>query len=151
MVFKEIVQEQFKLAGWFENRLEQTVFENNFETFYAFPNHVVSFLLSYGNLLISDCKPYESEIKSTLQTHYTYLGKIERIDLPFTDSAYCLGYFYPDHYFVYTDKSGAIYLAGDSYFKINDEFEKGIENLLEDDWSNTLEWNPVLKVWVDEY
>lgn len=151
MVFKDIVQKQFKLAGWFENRMEQKVFENNFESFYDFPSHVVTFLLAYGNLLVEDCKPFESEVTNTLQTHYTYLGKIKRTDLPFTSEAYCIGYYYPDHYSVYTDKNEALYLFGDSYFKINGEFIKGIENLLEDDWSNTLEWNPELKIWVDEY
>ena len=88
MVFKDNVQKQFKLAGWFENRMEQKVFENNFESFYDFPSHVVTFLLAYGNLLVEDCKPFESEVTNTLQTHYTYLGKIKRTDLPFTSEAY---------------------------------------------------------------
>lgn len=150
MEFKESVQEQFRKAGWFPGRNVRNELAKS-EGFYTLPEHAKEFLSSYGNLLVEDCKSYESEVTNTLETDSKFVKGIIWKDAPFADELYFVGYFYPDHYMIYSDASGAIYMTGDYYFKINDNFINGIENLIEDDWSNFLEWNPETKQWVDEY
>lgn len=151
MEFKNNVQEQFKKAGWFKGRDAKNIFENKIKDFNSLPSHVKEFLINYGNLLIEDSKPYESEVINTLNTDIRYIENIIERSLPFSDELYRIGYYYPDHYFVFTDKEKNIYLVGDYFYKMNSNFEKGIENLIEDDWNNSLEWNPETKEWVDEY
>jgi hypothetical protein len=150
MEFKENVQEQFRKAGWFPERNIRSEFEG-IKDFHSMPPHAQHFLISYGNLLIEECRPYESEVTNTLETDPKYVKGIVWRGLPFADELYYVGYFYPDHYVIYSDASGVVYMLGDYYFKINDDFVKGIENLMEDDWSNSLEWNPDTNEWVDEY
>lgn len=151
MIFKEKVQDQFRKAGWFEGRDVQGEFENKIKNFASLPAHLREFLKSYGNLLTEDCKPYESEVVNTLNTDVAYIENSILKNRPFSDVIYKVGYWYPDHYFVYTDNIGTIYLVGDCYFKLNDSFEKGIENIIEDDWDSSLEWNPETRQWVKEY
>ncbi len=151
MEFRKNVQQQLKKAGWFPGRNVSSEFEK-IESFGLLPQHAKDFLANYGILLIEDCKPYESEVTNTLNTDPKYVkGILWKNPMAFAENLYYIGYFYPDHYVIYTDASGAIYMIGDSYFKINDDFISGIENLLEDDWSNSLEWNPDTNEWVDEY
>jgi len=151
MQFRKEVQEQFKKAGWYEGRNVKNAFENKISNFHALPTHVKEFITSYGNLLIEDCKPYESDVINTLNTDVQYIQNNTEKDLPFSKELFRIGYFYPDHYMVYTDKDQKIYLVGDYYYKMNDDFQKGIENLIEDDWTNSMEWNPDTRQWVDEY
>lgn len=134
LVFKQNVQEQFRKAGWFEGRDVKSIFESKIKFFNSLPSHVKDFLISYGNLLIEDSKPYESEVINALNTDIRYIESTIEKDLPFSEELFRIGYFYPDHYMVYTDKDRKIYLVGDFYYKINDDFEKGIESLIEDDW-----------------
>ncbi|MCE3075329.1 hypothetical protein [Chryseobacterium gwangjuense] len=146
MKFKSIVQTQFEKAGWFENRniaLNQKI--NNVN---SLPLHLKEFLQSYGDLIIEDCKSYKSEVTNTLNTNIDFLKNIENSDLPFPGTYYKIGYFYPDHYMVYTDLKGAIYLIGDGFYKMNDNFLNGIENLIEDNWDTCLEWDSGARKWV---
>ena len=150
MVFKDNVQEQFRKAGWFPERNVSIEFAK-IEAFGTLPAHSKEFLTRYGSLLVEECKLYESEVTNTLETDPKYVKNIVWKGLPFAEELYYVGYFYPDHYVIYSDAAGAVYMLGDYYFKINDDFISGIENLLEDDWSNSLEWNPDTNEWVEEY
>jgi hypothetical protein len=151
MNFKTNIQAQFEKAGWFENRNIESSLLQKITNFNNLPEKLKEFLKSYGDLLVEDCKSYESDVINTLSTKLTLLKDIESKDLPFGGTYYKLGYFYPDHYMIYTDLKGVIYLVGDSFFKMNDIFDKGIENLIEDNWDSCLEWNPEKKEWVKEY
>lgn len=151
MEFKEIVQKQFERAGWSQGRNVRKNFEDKIQNFNSTPIHVKEFLSSYGNLVIEDCNPDNSEVINTLDTDIRYVERMIEDEMPFSDQLYRIGYYYPDHYMVYTDKEGAVYLIGDSYLKISNDFKIGIENLMEDDWANTLEWNFETNEWVNEY
>lgn len=151
MKFKSNIQAQFEKGGWFENRNIETLLSQKLNNFDNLPSHLKEFLKSYGDLIIEDCKPYQSEVINTLSTKIDILKNNKTNDLPFPGTYYKLGYFYPDHYMVYTDLIGAVYLVGDSFYKINSIFVNGIENLIEDNWEACLEWNPETKKWVKEY
>lgn len=151
MKFKSSVQEQFKKAGWFEGRNIENSLDQKIKNFNNLPSHLKDFFKSYRDLSIEDCKPYDSEVINTLNTKLEFIKNNETSELPFNGIFYKVGYFYPDHYLVYTDFSGAIYLIGDGYFKMNNSFIEGIENIIEDNWSHSLEWNPEARQWVDEY
>ncbi|QBJ87459.1 hypothetical protein DDI74_14830 [Chryseobacterium gleum] len=151
MKFKSNVQTQFEKAGWFENRNIETALNQKINNFGELPNHIKEFLIFYGDLVIEDCKPYKSDAVNTLNTKIDFLKNNISANLPFPGIYYKVGYFYPDHYMIYTDLKGSVYLVGDSYFKMNTIFIKGIENLIEDNWDQCLEWNPDTKEWVKEY
>ncbi|SIQ27148.1 MULTISPECIES: SUKH-3 domain-containing protein [Chryseobacterium] len=151
MEFKKEVQKQFKKAGWFEGRNIENKLNQKIKNFYNLPSHLKDFFKSYGDLVIEDNKPYKSDVINTLNTKSEFVKDNETNELPFNGTFYKVGYFYPDHYLVYTDVNGAIYLIGDGYYKMNDGFIAGIENIIEDNWGNSLEWNPETKQWVEEY
>lgn len=151
MKFKANIQTQFEKAGWADNRNIETNLNKKIDNFNSLPNHLKEFLISYGDLIIEDCKPYKSDVINTLNTKLDLLKNIINTDLPFPGTYYKVGYFYPDHYMVYTDLKGSIYLVGDGYFKINTVFSNGIENLIEDNWDNYLEWNPETEKWAKDH
>lgn len=151
MKFKSNIQSQFQLAGWVESRNIEINLKKKIDNFNSIPSHLKEFLISYGDLIIEDCKPYKSDVINTLNTKIDLLKNIINTDLPFPGTYYKVGYFYPDHYMIYTDIKGNVYLVGDSYFKINTIFINGIENLIEDNWDNCLEWNPNNEKWEKEY
>jgi hypothetical protein len=146
MKFKSNVQTQFEKAGWFETR--NVEINNKIKNVSNLPQHLKEFLQSYGDLIIEDCKPYKSEVINTLNTRIDLLKNIENNDLPFSGSYYKIGYFYPDHYMVYTDLNGSVYLVGDGFYKMNGNFLHGIENLIEDNWDTCLEWDLEAKEWI---
>ncbi|GGB80283.1 hypothetical protein GCM10007424_20490 [Flavobacterium suaedae] len=151
MQFKTEVQKQFEKAGWFESRNTENKLIQKISNYIDLPNHLKDFLKSYCDLIIEDCKPSKSEVINTLDTTIKFIKNNSEKNLPFSDVLYKVGYYYPDHYFVYTDSNGAVFLAGDRYFKISDTFTEGIEKIIEDNWTNYFEWNPETNQWVDEY
>jgi hypothetical protein len=65
MKFKSNVQEQFKKAGWFEERNIENNLSQKIKNFNNLPSHLKEFFRSYAELIVEDCKPYESEVTNT--------------------------------------------------------------------------------------
>ena len=117
MEFKKNIQEQFKKAGWYQGRNVKRLFESKIKNFEQLPIHVKEFHINYGNLLIEDCKPYKSDVINTLNTDIQYVENIIEDRFPFSKRLFRIGYYYPDHYMVFTDNEKNIYLVGDFYYK----------------------------------
>ena len=49
------------------------------------------------------------------------------------------------------DLEGRIYLAGDFPCLVSNNFKTGIEKVILEDYTNTKQWNPEIKKWVNEY
>jgi hypothetical protein len=153
MKFGEKIQKQFKKAGWFEERNIAATYENaNILRYTDFPQFLKDFLKEYGNLEIEDCKNYQSNVTNVLKLGVAYAGydKDEYYEQDFAvygKILYPFGYFYPDGYMIACDETGNIYMLGDYTFLRSNNFKKGIEKLLFDDWSGSLEYDEENNVW----
>lgn len=143
MNFTEKVQEQFIKAGWSKSSNQLNKYTDVYR-FEEFPKFLKDFLNEYGNLTVSDCKNYESEVINKLiitpdyaffefendkdEDYDSYKNKIGKQIFPFA-------FFYPDSYRIVSDSDGKIYMLGDYIFLIADNLKEGIEILLNDDWS----------------
>lgn len=153
MKFQEKVQKQFKKAGWHDGRDVSSRYENaNILRYSDFPPFLKDFLKEYGDLQVEDCKPFQSNVTNILKLGIPYAGYDEDqyYDEDFTlhgKFLYPFGYFYPDCYMVACDDEGKIYMLGDYTFLRSETFNEGIERLLIDDWSGTLEFHEEKKSW----
>lgn len=153
MKFEEKIQKQFKKAGWFEGRDLESAYENaNILRFTNFPQFLKDFLKEYGNLEIEDCKNYQSNVTNVLKLGVAYAGydKDEYYKQDFAihgKTLYPFGYFYPDSYMIACDEAGSVYMLGDYTFLRSSTFKEGIEKLLADDWSGSLEYDEENNVW----
>jgi len=144
MNFKEEIQNQFLKAGWFSGRNIETQLTGINE----FPQEIKEFLYEYGDLKIKDTKSNESNVTNILD-----LDKVNfRSNSIYQSSVinkklYTVGYLKPDHYMVYMDDESKVYLVGDYYFLMGNTLKEGIENILDDNWDESLEWDPNNKTW----
>lgn len=140
--FTDRVQEQFKKAGWEENRNVKNQYENaNILKFKDFPKFLKDFLYEYGNLTVLDAKSYESEVTNKLKMGIEYAGYEEEQDYQddismFGKMLFPFAFWDPDCYMIACDSDGNVYMLGDYTFKIADSFKRGLEILITDDWSN---------------
>ncbi len=140
--FTEKVQEQFKKAGWKENRNVKEKYENaGILKFQDFPKFLKDFLYEYGDLTVLDAKSYKSEVVNKLKIGVEYAGYEEEEDYEeditiFGKMLFPFAFFDPDCYMIACDSEGKIYMLGDYTFKIADNFKRGLEILITDDWSN---------------
>lgn len=151
MQFKEEVQKKFEKAGWYNGRNISSMV-NKLKGINECPELVINFLNEYGNLEIVTETKYA---KSTLNFKMPFNGWFENMvqkDLYFINrNAFPLGYYEADHAILYTDNDGKIYMGGDFPTLMSNDFKTGIEKVIMEDYSNTLEWNPETKQWVEEY
>ena len=151
MQFKEEIQKRFENAGWYLGR-DVSNLVNKLKDINDCPEFIINFLKEYGNLeVITNTK----HVKSTLNFKIPFNGWVKNMvvkDLYFINSnAFPLGYYEMDHAVLYTDSEGKIYMGGDFPTLISNDFKTGIEKVIMEDYSDTLEWNPETKQWVDEY
>lgn len=148
MKFKNKVQEQFKKAGWYSDRNVSSKYLN-VNTISDFPETAREFHFEYGDLVIEDCKPYDSEVIDKLHIEEVSAEEIiNEAQYEFNKKLFPLGYLHPDHYSVYIDSDEKVYLIGDYYFIIGNSLKEGIENIIEDNWTNSLEWDSIEKKWL---
>lgn len=153
MKFTEKVQKQFKKAGWHQGRNTISRYENaDILRYTDFPLFLKNFLKEYGDLKVEDCKPYESNVTNILKLGVPYAGydkdEYYEEDLMLHGKLlYPFGFFHPDCYMIACDDKGKIYMLGDYTFLRSETFKEGIEKLLIDDWSGTLEFYEEEKKW----
>ncbi|NBL66089.1 hypothetical protein GV828_12860 [Flavobacterium sp. NST-5] len=139
--FIEKVQNQFRKAGWNENRNIKEKYENsNILKFKEFPQFLKEFLYEYGDLTVSDAKSYQSEVVNKLKIGVEYAGYEDLED--YDDDISIIGkmlfpfaFYDPDCYMIACDEDGKVYMLGDYTFRISDNFIEGIEILVTDDIS----------------
>ena len=152
-MFRKEVQEQFKKAGWSSGRNVQTTF-NKIKGFEKFPQFLKDFLYEYGGLKLKTLTKYADGCLdfNALAKGYFLVNKY------LTEPAYYGGKFtFPIAYYdldnatLECDAEGKIYMSGDFPVLVSDDFKTGIEKVIMEDYSDTLQWNPEIKQWVDEY
>lgn len=156
MEFKTEVQQYFKNAGWYEGRNVKDKFDS-VSRFNEFPDFLKQFLYEYGDLIVETHKYNDSDVTATLNLQALTTGllttegmeekKYFGVDLLTFPFAY-----YPlDNTVMECDINGKIYMDGDFPSLISNDFKTGIENVIMEDYSDTLEWDPEKKEWVEEY
>ena len=62
-----------------------------------------------------------------------------------------IAYYHLDVTIMECDAEGKIYMSGDFPALISTDFKEGIEKVIMEDYSDTLQWNPKKKIWIEEY
>ena len=156
MRFRKEVQELFKKAGWYKGRREQAVFDA-IPRFNEFPEFLKEFLYEYGNLEVETHKHSEDDVTACLNLKALVSGlyKVENyLDNPRyygNIQTFPIGDYHLDVTTLECDAEGKIYMSGDFPCLVSNDFIVGIEKVIMEDYSNTLEWNPKKKIWVEEY
>jgi SUKH-3 immunity protein len=155
-MFRKEVQEQFIKAGWFEGRNIKPIF-NKIKDFEKFPIFLRLFLYEYGDLKVETHKYNEDDVTAILNFKALKEGYFE-IEEYLSHPAYYGGqltfpiaYYDLDNAVLECDAEGKIYMAGDVPCLVAHDFKTGIEKVIMEDYNNTLQWNPDINQWVDEY
>ena len=153
MKFRKEVQMQFQKAGWHEGRNVKAKFDS-IPRFNEYPEFLKAFLYEYGDLEIE-----------TLTENAKGILDLKAIPSGFLDSSvlenganfevelltYPIAYYALDNTVLICDEKGYVYMDGDFPCLVSKDFKTGIEKVIMEDYSDTLEWNPETKEWVDEY
>ena len=152
-MFRKEVQEKFQKAGWFEGRDVKSVFDkiNGFD---KFPEFLKEFFYEYGDLDVKTLTKYSDgnmDFKAITKGIYKldgYLSKMRHYGNVFT---FPIAYYPLENASLECDAEGRVYMVGDYECLVSNDFKTGIEKVIMEDYSDTLEWNPETKQWVDEY
>lgn len=156
MNFTNKVQQQFTKAGWTEERNVLKIYDKDFIN--KVPKFLKEFLKEYGNLEVEDIKSYKSDVVNILQIDSRHILLIsedkDELDYLFPiigKEVYLFAYFDPDGYYIGCDQEGRVYMIGDYVFLRSESFKEGLENIITDDWSNSLELNIDTGEWISKY
>lgn len=152
MEFKLEVQKKFENAGWYSGRNISNLV-NKIKGIDNCPDFIVDFLKEYGDLDVVTETKY---VKSTLNFKTLFNGwfenfMLEEIYFVNDSKVFSLAYYEMDHAVLYVDLFGKVYLGGDNPILVSNDFKTGIEKVIMEDYTDTLEWNPETKQWVEEY
>jgi SUKH-3 immunity protein len=155
-MFKKEVQNLFKKAGWFEGRnIKPTL--DKIKGFEKFPPFLQSFLYEYGDLKVETHKFDKNDVTAILNFRALKDGYFKIEEYLKSPAYYGKQFTFPIAYYdldnatLECDAEGRIYMSGDVPCLISDDFEKGIEKIIMEDYNDTLQWNPEINQWVDEY
>jgi hypothetical protein len=154
MKFRKEVQEQFKKAGWYEGRNLQKKFDK-IKNFKELPSFLKEFLYEYGDLLVQTYDPEKKfnatfNLKAVPRKKLKIRSYLAGPNLPGNILTFPVGEYQQSHY-PYTiecDKMGAIYLIGEFPAKFETNFKEGIEKIMMEDHSDSLDWDEQNKVWI---
>ncbi|MEP0263113.1 SUKH-3 domain-containing protein [Dokdonia sp.] len=156
MKFRQEVQELFEKAGWHEDRNVKSVFDS-IPRFNEFPEFLKEFLYEYGNLEVETYKYSEEDVTAHLNLKAINTG-IYKINNYLDNPRYygnMITFPIADYHLDVTtlecDLEGNIYMSGDYPCLVSNDFKEGIEKVIMEDYSNTFEWHPEKKIWVQEY
>ena len=156
MEFTNKVQKQFKEAGWKSGRNVISEYDPNFTN--AIPDFLKEFLREYGNLEIEESKTQETKVINKLFISPKRIGVsssevdgFKYVTEIILKELYEFAYFYPDNYYIACDEDGKVYMLGDYVFLRSDNFKEGIEKIVMDDWSGSLELDEETGEWKEEY
>ncbi|WP_452598018.1 SUKH-3 domain-containing protein [Pontimicrobium sp. MEBiC01747] len=140
MNFTNIVQQQFRKAGWIEGRNKLNAY--NSSLLEKVPEFLKEFLKEYGELEVLDAKGYKSDVINKLQIFEKELIILsedkDELDYLFpviNKEIYMFAFLMPDVYRIGCDNQGKIYMLGDYVFHISNSLREGIELLIKVDWS----------------
>lgn len=152
-MFNKEVQEQFREAGWYEGRNVQKTFDR-IKSFDKLPFFLKKFLYEYGDLEVKTLTTFTDglmDFKALTKgiykvEHYIikprYYGNIHTF--PLAD-------YHVEGATLECDLDGQVYLSGDFPCLVSCDFVTGIEKVIMEDYTGTLQWNPETNRWVDEY
>ena len=154
MQFTDKIQQKFKEAGWRSHRDVSSKY-NTTKKIDEFPQFLKDFLFEYGELTVSEVKKYESDITNKLiinpnLAEYKDDSLYAFYKTLFGKDIYPFANFEPDGYRIGCDADGKVYMLGDYYFIIGDTFQKGIENLITDNWNESFEFDEETKEWISK-
>lgn len=152
-MFRKEVQEQFKKAGWKSGRNIQSVF-NKIKGFEKFPQFLKDFLYEYGDLDVKTLTKYTEgnmDFKAITKGVFKINEYIEKPAYYGNVYTFPIAYYPLENASLECDAEGKIYMVGDYECLVSNDFKTGIEKVIMEDYSDTLEWNPETKQWVDEY
>lgn len=156
MKFKKEVQELFKKAGWYEGRSVKQKFDA-IPRFQEFPDFLKEFLYEYGDLMIETHKYEDDDVtahlntKSLLEGYFKINSYLDNPSPYNNEMIFPIAYYHLDVTIMECDLEGKIYMSGDFPALISNNFKEGIEKVIMEDYSDTLQWNPKKKIWVEEY
>jgi len=156
MKFKKEVEELLKKAGWYKGRNVKQKFDA-IPRFQEFPTFLKEFLYEYGDLNIETYKHKNDRIVAHLDTKALLKGYFDidaYLDTPSKFNnimTFPIGYYLLDTAVMECDMEGRIYMTSDFPALMSNDFKTGIQKVIMEDYSNTLEWNPEKKIWVKEY
>lgn len=156
MKFRKEVEDQFKKSGWYEGRSVKQKFDV-IPRFQEFPDFLKEFLYEYGDLMVETYKHNSDRVTAHLDTKAILKGYFDidsYLDTPSEFNnimTFPIGYYLLDTAVMECDIKGKIYMNSDFPALMSNDFKTGIEKVIMEDYSNTLQWNPNKKIWVEEY
>jgi hypothetical protein len=156
MKFKSKVQKYFESVGWFEGRNVKSTFDK-IKGFENFPQFLKEFLYEYGDLEVETHKYKKNEVTGIMDFKAISKGIYKLDGYLSKPRPYGNVYTFPIAYYplenasLECDTEGRVYMVGDYECLVSNDFKTGIEKVIMEDYSDTLEWNPETKQWVDEY
>jgi hypothetical protein len=151
-MFKKEVQDQFKKAGWFEGRNVMQTFDK-VKGFDKLPLFLKEFLYEYGDLEVKTLTTFSEGImdfKALTKGIYpieNYINKNRYYGNVFT---FPIADYHLDSAALECDADGRVYLLGDFPCLPSNDFKTGIEKVIMEDFTDTLQWDSETKKWVDE-
>jgi len=155
MKFNSKVQKYFENVGWHEGRNIKSKFDK-VKGFNKLPQFLKDFLYEYGDLEVETHKYNKNDVtgimnfKALTKGIYKldgYLSKPRPYGNVFT---FPIAYYDLENASLECDADGKIYMVGDYECLVSNDFKTGIEKVIMEDYSDTLEWNPETKQWVNE-
>ena len=156
MKFKKEVQDLFKKAGWYEGRSIRQKFDA-IPRFSEFPEFLKEFLYEYGDVELETYKENQNDptaildFKALLKGYFKISEYLDKPSSYGNITTFPIAYYDLDVTVMECDAEGKIYMTGDFPALISTNFKEGIEKIIMEDYSNTLQWNPKKKIWVEEY
>ncbi|THV56520.1 SUKH-3 domain-containing protein [Chryseobacterium candidae] len=156
MKFKKEVQKYFENSGWFEGRNVKSKFDK-IKGFENFPQFLKDFLYEYGDLEVKTHKYNKDDVIGIMDFKAINKGiydieKCLKRPIKFGDIiTFPIAYYDLENASLLCDAEGRVYIVGDYECLVSNDFKTGIEKVIMEDYSDTLEWNPETKQWVEEY
>ena len=115
------------------------------------------FLYEYGDLEVETHKYNRNEVTGILDFKAITKGiyNIENClkkPIKFGDIVtFPIAYYDLENASLLCDAEGRVYMVGDYECLVSNDFKTGIEKVIMEDYTDTLDWNPETKQWVEEY
>lgn len=150
MEFITDVENQFKKAGWFEGRSVKSKFDK-ISKIDQYPQFLKDFLYEYGDLIVpTSAKHAKGTLKlNSITSGFFNENSLINIQYYGNIKTYAIGYYDLDNTTLECDETGKVYMSGDFPCLISDDFKKGIEKVIMEDYSNTLQWDDEMEQWIE--
>jgi hypothetical protein len=153
MKFKKEVAQLFAKAGWYTGRNLKAKYDK-ISHFHELPSFLKEFLYEYGDLKIETYKYHPEDVTGvldlTLHEKWSESFPLHQISPYGNMKTYSIGYYALDNAICECDDKGGIYMMSDAPTLMSENFIEGIEKVIMEDYTNTLEWHFDVKQWKEE-